>query len=125
MVVENLSVSERDLADALVEFWKLENLCERLLTLIDQKQAKRLRGQLAYSAKQIEALAGRLEMRVLTFEGDKFVDGMPMTADNLDEIDESQPVEISKAIEPTVVRNGRTIKLGRVILSSTIQSKEY
>jgi len=105
-----------DVAELCVEYWRLEKVARRMADNIDAKQFARFNGQINFSARQLETLCNRFELKLVDFNGKEYTDGMPITAENLSDFPELSCLVISKSIEPAVIRKSKILRTGRVLL---------
>ena len=119
----NVEVKLEDVAELCVEYWKLERLAWRMIEEVDPKKSNRFAGQVKFAARQLEVLCSRFDIKLVDFSGQEFKDGMPVPADNLSDFPETTSLIIEKPLEPAVIRNGKVIRSGRVLLAA-IENKE-
>jgi hypothetical protein len=55
-------------------------------------------------------------LSVISFDGESYTTGMPASADNGEDYDESDDLVVTKTIEPAIVRNMKVIHKGRVLV---------
>lgn len=119
----NIEIKLEDVAELCVEYWKLEKLAWRMIEEVNSKKSNRFAGQVKFSARQLEVFCDRFGIKIVDFNGQEFKDGMPITADNLSDFPETSRLKIEKPIEPAIIRNGKVLRSGKVLLAA-IENKE-
>lgn len=100
-----------------IELWRLRQVARHAVEGTLEEQAReRLGSRLKYCESRIDALLDGADMRMPAFEGQVFHEGLPVRAVNLSEDDSGTVLIVVKTLEPTLLRNGRTISLGAVIV---------
>ncbi|MCE8036110.1 MAG: hypothetical protein ACXIU5_16865 [Halomonadaceae bacterium] len=100
----------------LLEYWRVEKLCESLLDALPPHQFKQQAAQLRYSARQTSRLIAPLELEVVDYIHQRYVPNLPVQVINNEEMVGEGELTIVQTIEPTIVRQGEVLHLGRVIV---------
>jgi hypothetical protein len=53
---------------------------------------------------------------VITYDGEPYGPGLPVTIANGDELDTNEGLIVAETLEPTLVANSRVVVMGKVIL---------
>ncbi len=107
----------QDLADFVVDYWKIARGLEKTATLLQKMESKRLLSQVKYANRQLSAYADRFGFRIVEFDGLDFEPGMAASADNFDDFEHEAVLVVTKTIEPAIVREMSVVRQGRVIVA--------
>ena len=99
-----------------VEYWRLLKLYER--AVMEQPPNKHVKGKshLHYATRQLKTVTEECGLRIMTYDGQTYTPNLPMTIINADEFNDDDKLFIDQTIEPTVIRNGSILIVGKVIL---------
>jgi hypothetical protein len=104
------------LAELTVECWRLLRLAERLLREEPSDRQAAMRAQTRYVRGRLDAILGARGLRLISYDGEPYAPGLPVTIGNADELDGNEGLVIAETLEPTLLTNGRVIAMGKVIL---------
>ncbi|NCP14618.1 MAG: hypothetical protein GW858_10720 [Sphingomonadales bacterium] len=110
---------EEAVPEMAVDFWKLLRVSERILASLPEERRTRLSAQIRFSAGRLSQHLDALDIRLATFEGQKFGPELPAIAINAEDIEEGQEPLIESAVEPAVIWKGRVIQNARVVLKGS------
>lgn len=100
------------------ELWRLRQLAQHAVdSVLEEQVRERLGSRLRYCEGRIDALLDGADIRMPDFAGQVFHEGLPVRAVNLSEDDTDAELIVVKTLEPTLLRDGRTISLGAVIVA--------
>jgi hypothetical protein len=111
-------------AQLCVEFWKLSNATKKAIERLPENQSRRLQGQLNFSDRQLTVLVDQLGFKLIDFEGEEFHVGLATSPDNAGDYPNETNLIVSKTLEPTIMADMKTIRLGRVLIEPTKREKE-
>ena len=111
-------------AQLCVEFWKLSNATKKAIERLPENQSRRLQGQLNFSDRQLAVLVDQLGFKLIDFEGEEFHVGLATSPDNAGDYPNETNLIVSKTLEPTIMADMKTIRLGRVLIEPTKREKE-
>ena len=111
-------------AQLCVEFWKLSNATKKAIERLPESQSRRLQGQLNFSDRQLAVLVDQLGFKLIDFEGEEFHVGLATSPDNAGDYPNETNLIVSKTLEPTIMADMKTIRLGRVLIEPTKREKE-
>ena len=111
-------------AQLCVEFWKLSNATKKAIERLPESQSRRLQGQLNFSDRQLAVLVNQLGFKLIDFEGEEFHVGLATSPDNAGDYPNETNLIVSKTLEPTIMADMKTIRLGRVLIEPTKREKE-
>ncbi len=92
----------------------------RLLSLTEQAARSRHEREVArsaYAGGQVETALSRFGLKLVTYEGLAFSPDLPAEPVNPEDFDTEDGLCVRETLEPTVVRDGRVIARGRVVLA--------
>lgn len=122
--VRNTDTNVDSIAQLCVEYWKLLAVTENALHGALSKEEKHLESQLKFSRRQFDLLLQNLGLRLVDFSGERFHNGLAISADNLADYKEDECLVISKTLEPTIMSDMSVIRRGRVIVEPVEQEEE-
>jgi len=98
-----------------IEYWRLlkafEKSCGAGRGASNQEAA-----QARYAASKLASILSDIDMRLVTFDGERFEPGLPVSAINADEFESDNDLVIAATIEPAVIVRGNVKITGRVLL---------
>jgi hypothetical protein len=107
---------ERSFAQLAVEHWRLIRTLTRLVERAPLETQARLAAQCRFAAARLAGLAQEREFRLEMFDGRLFEPGLPVSAINAEEFPPGSELRIVETLEPTVLRDGRVVQVGKVAL---------
>lgn len=113
---EDICSDPTPISHLCVEFWKLTKASLRAASQLPEREGKRLAAQAKFSDLQLSIIAGQMGLSVISFDGESYTTGMPASADNGEDYDESDDLVVTKTVEPAIVRNMKVIHKGRVLV---------
>lgn len=99
-----------------LEMWKMLRAFERTLADLPEDKALKRTAQYRYSKGRLDALLERAQIRILTFEGQKFTPNLPVSPINADEMIDLPDVVVESTLEPTIVGDNVILHVGKVVL---------
>jgi hypothetical protein len=106
-----------------IEYWRLLKAFEKSLATRADGVAKEV-GQVRYAASKLTALLAEVEMRLVTFDGQRFEPGLPVGAINAEDFEGCDELIIVATVEPTLVLRGEVQSMGRVVLDRAVPGGE-
>ena len=100
-----------------VECWRLAMSFEKAISDLPEGKAQRYASQLRFSRMQLETIVAAHGLRLVTFDGEAFHDGLPTSADNLADFDEGCELVVQKTLEPTIIKDMNVVSKGRVLVA--------
>jgi hypothetical protein len=117
MKIEPTDTSLADIVPKLaIEMWKLLRAYERVLVELPEDKAPKRAAQYRYSSGRLEALLQNAQLKMLTFEGQKFTANLPVSPLNADEMADMGDLVIESTVEPTIIGENVILHVGKVIL---------
>jgi hypothetical protein len=105
------------LAELAVECWRLLRLAERLIREQPRDRQAAARAQARYVRGRLDAILGGRGLRLISYDGERYVPGLPVTIGNADELEGNEGLVVADTLEPTLLTDDRVIAMGKVILS--------
>ena len=99
-----------------LEMWKMLRAFERSLADLPEEKASKRTAQYRYSKGRLEALLEIAQIRILTFEGQKFTPNLPVSPVNADEMIDLHDLVVESTLEPTIVGDNMILYVGKVLL---------
>lgn len=109
--------AEAVLSRMAVEYWKLLRAFQRVAVSENGDLPRRAASQHKYSAQQLAGLLDEAGLRAVTFDQQPFSAGLPVQAINSDDFESDDGLLIAATIEPTIVREGTVVRIGKVSLA--------
>ena len=107
------------IAEIAAESWRYGRALTKVLRKLDVMDADRFARQYEYFATRVQRAVATAGLTVLDLTGQAYHVGLPVQAMNLEEFDEDEPLIISQTIEPVIMMDGRVMKTGVVMVSSS------
>jgi hypothetical protein len=111
--IPNLQASIIDIA---VEAWRFKHVFSSALSKLEAAESNRFLNQYLYFFKKVESALENAELKIVNVEGKKYDIGLPITPLNMDEFSQDDKLIIEQMIEPIIMKSGKVIKNGTVIL---------
>lgn len=106
------------LIDLVVEYWRLLRAAEASLTWVPDERRARCLPPIRYAEGRLAALLERSGIVLAVFDGRVYDPGLPATPVNGDECAGHAGSRVSRTLEPAVVREGRILRFGKIILEA-------
>ena len=106
------------LIDLIVEYWRLLRAAEASLAWVPDERRARCVPPIRYAEGRLAALLERSGVVLAVFDGRVYDPGLPATPVNGDEIAGHAGTRVSRTLEPTVMRDGRILRFGKIILEA-------
>ncbi|PAU79478.1 hypothetical protein [Halomonas salipaludis] len=101
----------------VLEYWRVEKICESLLTALPASEFKQQAAQLRYSVRQVERMLAPLALEVVDYTHQRYEPNLPVQVINNEEVAGERDLVVTQTIEPTIVQRGEVVHLGRVIVA--------
>jgi len=111
--IPNLQASIIDIA---VEAWRFKNVFSSALSKLEITESNRYLNQYLYFFKKVESALENAELKIVNVEGKEYDIGLPITPLNIDEFSQDDKLIIEQMLEPIIMKSGKVIKNGTVIL---------
>ena len=98
------------------EWWKSSRRLLRLAAEAAPGRMERERAQAAYAARRIATALAGLGIRLADHDGQKYGPGVPAEPVNPEDFATEEGLVVAETIEPTVLRDGRILMRGKVVL---------
>lgn len=98
------------------EWWKSTRRLLRLAAEAAPDRVERERAQATYAARRITAALAGLGLRLADHDGQSYSPTMPAEPVNPEDFDTEEGLVVAETIEPTVLRDGRIVQRGKVVL---------
>jgi len=107
---------ETSFAELAVEQWRIIRVFGRLIDLLPADRRERVSAQMRFAHSRLGSLMQQANFRLESFDGRVFDPSLPVSPINADEFPPGSVLRVAETIEPTVLRDGRIMQLGRVAL---------
>ena len=106
----------KGMASLAVEYWRLLRLCKR--TLMEQPPEKQVKGiaQVRYAFNRLVSILEENGIRLIAYEGEAYTPNLPVSVVNSDEFKNSGDLFIDQTLDPTLVRDGNVLVVGKVVV---------
>jgi hypothetical protein len=104
------------LAELTVECWRLLRLAERLIREQPADRQAGAHAQTRFVRARLDAILGTRGLRLISYDGEPYAPGLPVSIANADELDGNEGLIIAQTLEPTLLSNGQVVAMGKVIL---------
>lgn len=109
--------SESRLTGALaIELWRSLRSSRRSAEFLPADRAEKSLAQIRFVESRIERLLEEAGYRFKTFDGERFSASLPVVPMNLDDVPDDEDPVIKETIEPTLLRKGKVVHVGKVIV---------
>ena len=99
------------------EWFKTVRRLSKLIRDLTPEALERERAQLTFSRTRVTAALATNQLRMLDYQGLPFSSEIPPEPVNPEDFDTDEGLVVAETLEPTVLRDGRVIARGRVILA--------
>ena len=99
-----------------VEWWKSSRLLLRLAADAAPERVERERPQFTYAARRTAAALAALDLRLVEHDGQPYSPALPAEPVNPEDFASEENLQVAETIEPTVLRAGRILRRGKVVL---------
>ncbi|MCW2247744.1 hypothetical protein M2352_003378 [Azospirillum fermentarium] len=99
-----------------VEYWRLLRVYERSIRELPEERRMKLASQLRFQTGRLDSILGECGVRAVAYDGEPYLPTLPVTVLNSEEVFGSDALAVSETVEPTIVREGRVLSMGKVIL---------
>lgn len=98
------------------EWWKSSRRLLRLVAEAAPERMERERAQLTYASRRIGEALAALDLRVVEHDGQPYSPAMPAEPVNPEDFATEEGLVVADTVEPTVLRAGRILRRGKVVL---------
>ena len=99
------------------EWWKSSRRLLRLALEAAPDRLERERAQVAYAMRRIEEALQAQGYRLHRFDGQAYSPSLPVEPVNPEDFSTEEGLVVAETIEPTILRGGRILVRGRVVLA--------
>lgn len=107
---------EKAILDNSLEAWRFSGVFKRITAKLEEKDQRRYQSQFKWFLDQVSQSLDIAGFKTVDLTGMDYDVGMPVSVRNDDEMDESKHLIIAKMIEPIVMRDGKIVKTGTVMV---------
>src|SRR4051812_4142195 len=86
------------------EYWKLRRSFERMADLVPPDSRTRYLAQARYAAGRLESLLQESNMKLVTFDAQRFEVNLPLIAVNAEDVAGLTDLVVERTIEPAIMR---------------------
>lgn len=108
--------TEEAIVTLAVEMWRVLRSFGRAVEHMPWVQQERVRAQLRYSERRLNAVLADRTLELVEFEGQEYEPNLPVTAVNGEDYRGAERLGVAQTLEPAVLSRGRVLRVGRVIL---------
>lgn len=113
------------IAEFIVEEYRFMKFYVSAVNKLFPEEQKKYISAYRFHVDKISEIAQRAKLRIQSFEGTDYDEGLPVVPLNADEFEKSDILMIQQTIEPAIIgANGNAIKQGSVILTKKPEKKE-
>ena len=105
-----------DLTTESYRFLQVFVSCMNKLNKLESGASKRYESRYQFFIKKLTENLQRIDIHVQDFTNKPYETGLPVTAINLDEFENCNELLIEQMVEPVLMRNGKLLRNGTVIL---------
>lgn len=105
------------LAYIMAESWRFSYAMEKAVRRMDPMEGERFARQYSYFATRVREAAANAGLNCIDLTGQPYDTGMAVTAMNLEEFGEDEPLRIGRMIEPVIMSRGRVLRTGIAMLT--------
>lgn len=98
------------------EWWKSSRRLLRLAADAAPERLERERAQFTYAARRIGTALAALDLRLVEHDGQPYSPALPAEPLNPEDFATEENLQVAETIEPTVLRAGRILRRGKVVL---------
>ena len=98
------------------EWWKASRRLLRLTAEAAPGRMERERAQLTYASRRIGAALAAADLRMVEHDGQPYSPALPAEPVNPEDFDTDEGLFVADTIEPTILRAGRILLRGKVVL---------
>lgn len=110
-------VNPRDiLLELALESWRFQKLFGKALNKLDAGEAQRFLNQHRFFVRRIEEALGKVDLKIVNIEGQRFDPGIAATALNSTDFDLDEELVVDQMIEPIVMDKDGLVRTGVVTL---------
>ena len=102
------------------EWWKSTRRLLRLAADAAPERVERERAQATYAGRRIGAALAALDLRLVEHDNQPYSPALPAEPVNPEDFATEENLQVAETIEPTVLRAGRIIRRGKVVLRPTL-----
>lgn len=106
------------IADFLVEDFRFRRSFLSAINKLYPEEAKKYESSYVFHQNKIIELSKKAKLQLVTFDGQEYNEGLPVTPLNADEFSSVDNLVVFQTIEPTIVtNNGDIVHQGTIILA--------
>lgn len=98
------------------EWWKSTRRLLRLAAEAAPEKTERERAQATYAARRIGTALSALDLRLVDHDNQPYSPALPAEPVNPEDFATEENLQVAETIEPTVMRAGRILRRGKVVL---------
>ena len=102
----------------VTEWWKSSRRLLRLVAEAAPERTERERAQLTYASRRIGEALAALDLRLVEHDGQPYSPAMPAEPVNPEDFATEEGLVVTDTVEPTVLRAGRILRRGKVVLKA-------
>ena len=98
------------------EWWRTSRRLLRLAAAAAPERVERERSQLTYASRRIGTALAALDLRLVEHDGQPYSPTLPAEPVNPEDFDTDEGLAVLDTVEPTILRAGRIVRRGKVVL---------
>ena len=107
---------KKAIVDMAVEAWRFRSTFEKAMSKLDAGESAKYLSKFSWFFKRVENALETAGMRLVILENERYSEGLPVTALNIDDFEADEPLYIDVMIEPIIMAADHIVKSGSVML---------
>lgn len=107
---------EKQFIKLAIEYWQLAQLAESMLHEIPRETARAKAARTQFLLRQYQRLLQEQELKLVDYTHQRYEANLPVTVMNKEDVDMSDTLVINRTHEPTVIKAGQVIEMGKVFV---------
>lgn len=105
------------LARLAVDHWKVLRLLEQSVPDLPAGKQRAMGAKVRFSTRELSSLLENCRLRLVDYDGQAYSGNLPVVVTNSSDFDGDEDLVIERTLEPVVLREGRILSLGKVVLT--------
>ncbi len=99
-----------------VEAWRFRGTFEKAMRKLDAGESQKYISKFGWFQKKVDDALKTAGLRIENLEGMEYIDGLAVTAINIEDFGPEDRLYIEQMIEPIIMENDQIMKTGTVVL---------
>lgn len=113
---QNYEQLQESLVSIASELFRFKKVFEKAISKLPAEEQAKYLSQFAWFSKKVSKAMDNAELKIVSLEGEIFDPGMAVTPLNIDDFEATDKLFIQQMLEPIIMKDSKTYKMGTAIL---------